>query len=202
MDMVAKPEPTGNEIVDLWHFECWEAEKVHQDAIDALQNCPADASQLELNEAKNNYRQSILKMHGIYDQLPYSDIDDRTVSGAIERVLGLDARQAAKCINSHLKSRPKSVITKYEAQPELDRYEWQVEQIAVHDDREDVVAHHEIVGMIYIEQDAENKLHMGYGKADGEAKIINPYSLAEVWRGCVLACADLADKLKEGGVEP
>ena len=47
--MIAKSKPTGNDVVDLWHLDCWKAEKVHQDAIDALQNCPADASELELN---------------------------------------------------------------------------------------------------------------------------------------------------------
>ena len=195
--MIAKPEPTGNEIVDLWHFECWEAEKVHQDAIDALQNCPADASELELNEAKNNYRQSILKMQGIYDNLPYSDIDDRTVSGVIVRIKDLSLEQAAKCILSYLHMRPKTVITEYEKR--LDRYEWEVRQIVVYDDEPSMVSHHEIVGRIYIEDpaDPELKLTLGYGKADGEAMIINPYLLADVWRGCVFACADLADRIAD-----
>jgi len=71
MDMVAKPEPTGNEIVDLCHFVCWEAEKVHQDVLDVLDNCLANASQLELSEVKNNLRIYILKIQELYGHLPY-----------------------------------------------------------------------------------------------------------------------------------
>ena len=69
--MVAKPKPTGNKILDLWHLECWKAEKAHQDVLDALDNCPANTSQLELSEVKNNLRISILKIQELCDHLPY-----------------------------------------------------------------------------------------------------------------------------------
>jgi hypothetical protein len=42
--MIAKP--IGNNVIDQWHLDCWEAEQAQQDAIDALNNCPLDAENL------------------------------------------------------------------------------------------------------------------------------------------------------------
>jgi hypothetical protein len=201
--MIPKPKPTGNDVVDQWHLECWEAEKALKDAVDALNNYPLDGE--EWHKLRNEVNATKFKLNEIYDQLPYSDIDDRTISGALQSISSLDVTQAAKCINSYLKSRPNTVIVKYEAQFELDRYEWTVEKLVVYDDKETVVSHHEIVGKIWIEQPADGtmisgqkiKITLGYGMADGETKIINGYLLADVWRGCVNACADLADKISD-----
>jgi hypothetical protein len=201
--MIAKPKPTGSDTVDQWHLECWEAEKALKDAVDVLNNCPLDSE--EWHELRNKVNATTFKLNEIYDQLPYSAIDHRTLSGAMESISILDLTQATKCINSYLKSRPKTVITKYVAQFELDRYEWQVEKLVVYDDKENVVSHREIVGKVYIEKPTDGtmiagqkiKLTLGYGMADGETKIINGYLLADVWRGCVFACADLADKIAD-----
>ena len=201
--MIAKPKPTGNDVVDQWHLELWEAEKAQQDAEDALNNCPADASELELNEAKNNYRQSILKLDRIYDQLPYSDPDDRTENEALASLGNLTLKQAARCINNYLETASRWEIVDYTER--LDRHDWYVDRIAAYQDKypEKTVPHREIVGRVYIKLDHDPRekqpdretLWLGYGKADGDAVVINPHTLTQLWRNCLYACADLADNI-------
>ena len=199
--MIAKP--IGNNVIDQWHLDCWEAEQAQQDAIDALNNCPLDAE--NLHELQNEVNATTFKLNEIYERLPYSDPPKRTLSEAKQSLKRLDVKQAAKCINRYLHSRPNIRVVSYDAQFELDRYEWTVEKLVRYIVKGDVISHRAIIGKIWIEQPADGtmisgqkiRVTLGYEMADGETKIINGYLLADVWRGCVNACADLADKISD-----
>ena len=48
---LSKPKPTGNEVIDKWHLECWEAENAFQDATEAYDHCPSDATKKKRKKA-------------------------------------------------------------------------------------------------------------------------------------------------------
>ena len=37
---LSKPKLIGNDVVDQWHLECWEAENAFQDATEAYDKSP------------------------------------------------------------------------------------------------------------------------------------------------------------------
>ena len=204
--MITKPKFTGNKPVDIWHLECWEAEKAFQVARDTYDACPSDAPAKKRLKVLQALQNTSRRLNKIFDKLPASDPDDhRSIMGVLESIDGLTLKQAARCINNYLETAPHwEIVDRTEG---LDRYDWYVDRMAVYLARHETatVPHREIVGRVYIKEDNDLKdkqpdrksLFLGYGKHDDETVVINPETLAELWRDCVNACADLADKLAD-----
>ena len=123
---LSKPKPTGNETVDQWHLECWEAEKAFQDATEAYDKCPADAPKEKRKKVLEALRSTARRLEKVYNNLPYSDPADKTTIPVLfQSIDKLTLGQAARCINKYLETNPRWKVTNYSES--LGYHEWQVD---------------------------------------------------------------------------
>ena len=200
---LSKPKPTGNEAVDQWHLECWEAEKAFQDATEAYDKCPADAPKEKRKKVLETLRSTARRLEKIYNDLPYSDPTDKTTTSELFQIIDkLTLEQASRCINKYLETNPRWKVTNY--QKRLDYHEWQVDLFYGEKGGLSVV-----LGKVYISQadDPQYKqydrkaLQLGYSAPTPTDRAsqhdLMPSRLTDLWRGCCYACSDLADKIND-----
>ena len=197
---LSKPRPTGNEVVDKWHLECWEAEKAFRDATDAYDNCPSNAPAKKRSKALEALQSAARRLTTVYGNLPLSDPEDTKTSHEVLESIGtLTLEQAARCINKYLEAHASWDVSNYTER--LDYHEWSVNYIWSSDS-----IYTQNLGKVYItEVDEPQKnepdrksLRLGYSipKDEDWFPAFNEH-LADMWRGCCYACADLADKLAD-----
>ena len=196
---LSKPKPTGNEVIDKWHLECWEAENAFQDATEVYDKCPSDAPRNKRKKALEALQSTARRLEKVYNNLPCSDPPDKTTIPELFQSIGkVTLEQAARCINKYLETDVRWKVTDYSER--LDYHEWNVDLLYGEKGGLSV-----IVGKVHISQvdDPQDKqpdrkaLRLGYSAPADNQHDLMPSRLADLWRGCCYACADLADKIND-----
>ena len=200
---LSKPKPTGNEVIDKWHLECWEAENAFQDATETYDHCPSDATKKKRKKALEALQSTARRLEKVYNNLPCSDqVDKTTIPELFHTIDKLTLEQAARCINKYLETNPRWKVTNYSER--LNYHEWQVDLFYGEKGGLSVV-----LGKVHISEvdDPQDKqsdrraLQLGYSApppADRTSQHdLMPSRLTDLWRGCCYACADLTDKITD-----
>ncbi len=196
---IAKPKPTGNEFVDQWHLECWEAEVAFEDATKAYDECPSDAQGKKRKKVLDVLQTTARRLEKVYNNLPYSSpTDESTIPELFQSIDNLTIEQATRCINKYLETDPRWKVTYYSER--LDCYEWHVDLIYGEKGGLSVILGEINISEVDDPQDKQpnrKALHLGYNAPAVSLHDLMPSRLADLWRGCCYACFDLANKIAD-----
>ncbi len=193
----------GKEVA-TWNAKCDKAERALAKAQKRFNEAPDDATKDELDAIRKKLNAAQGKVQELYFNLPYS-LDD--VSGEFYAKLRVEemvaegevtptkrermtADQVAEVVNRYLSMRHGLVIVDHVYR--YNRHEWEIQETVGYDiPNEDIPAHNEIVGRIWVDvQTKKGEVTgwtMGYGLAKNELRLTNKFRLATVFRGAVRA---------------
>ena len=208
MNMASKPKPTGNKVVDKWQLECWEAEQALEELIASLNKMPESTKAQKQKKQKKGEKviDAFAKLDAIYENLPGSDSHEVMEKNILTSIGTLTLDQAARRINQYLETDHRWDIAKYHER--LDYYEWHVQSFhRVDNAPEKDYIYTEDLGKVYVMysdepyKDDSDKKHIRIGcRLPSNFIDVTKHdkrNLAKVFRGCCMACSDLADKIAD-----